>query len=96
MGNVGELKKYLSEAVLVELKGVQVCVDLKGQFTLSEVDLDANVRGLMLKTEQRVLLRVEWSELGRALAKMMDWQSVSAKFVKRKDLLKITCPFKSQ
>jgi len=93
MKNIDELKKYfIKESILKQVKAVQINIDLTKRFKLNQLDLDNDKNGIHLKFGHKILFHLEWNMIHHQMAKIVDGDNVIAKFIKKKCLLKITCP----
>ena len=91
------LKKYLmryqdKEEVLKEIKAIQIHIDLTTKHKLSDLDLDTNEDGICLQCKRKKLFSLKWNHVLNGMAKVIDGDNVTAKFKKKKCLLKIYCP----
>merc|ERR1712154_309107 len=79
----------LKEAVdSVTMSGIQIAIDLTTRYTPNDVTLDTNSQCVRLTTGTEVLFEMDWKCSGQKI----EWEEVKAKYVRKKHLLKITCP----
>ena len=76
------------------VKAIQITVDLK-EYTPNDAELDSNTKKVTLRAKQVLLLDVGWKQICDGFDSMVQWDEVKAKFVRKKNLLKITCPLRT-
>ena len=97
INDVDKLNTYFNEKsdVLKVHKGIQIVVDLTEKYRVQDMQLDIGEVGIRLKHNEKLIFKLNWDIFkgDTRLFRMMDIDGVKAKFVTKKFLLKIECPF---
>merc|ERR1711879_411154 len=90
--NLKDLKRALSSITDKDtVKGIQIAIDLTREYPLNDVELDSNENGLYLKSRGMVtIFKLEWRKIGDSFRNNVQWEEVEAKYMKKKNALKIT------